>query len=605
MYTHALKIVSISLSKSTIASLVLFALLGITLIPFNTGTSFRLPEYYQLGFFLSILGILVSIIIWLIAYRKELIRITWPDLGFFVFWLYAVIRWCFTSHVHWSQGAAIWLFATLPVYLGFRMWSGHIRMKDLIVLFSILSIGLSGYALLQLYGMLESYNSNFKMTGPFFNPAPLAGYLVILSPVIMYPLLNPKGVTKWKTHLYWLALALILLVVIPSQSRAAWVALIASTGLLLFFRYRQFLVRLARRTKNALFIALGFLIVGGGLGIYHLKKDSADGRLLVWKVSTSMIAKNPVFGIGYGRFAAEYNLYQRDYFAAGKGTEQEKFLADNNSFAFNEFLKIIAELGIIGLALFLVWVGTFFIGAKGETHSPGGQMPLFGALIAMACFAFFSYPGSVWGLSLLILGLLAFFTSKNTKFLLTLLVWMKRALVIAVVLLLLGLGVHTHRSVFATKHWIRANEWFRMQYYEEARQEFLLAVDQLFAEGLFLQQAGKNMSVIRSPKAGNELLHSATLYRNDQVLHWTLGENYTSVKNYEQAEKWYTSAMNMVPNRLYPEYRLAIMYLVKGDIKNFQRYATHVISRFGKIETKAEKEMKSELDLYLSQIRLE
>ncbi len=543
----------------------------------------------------------MSIIIWLIAYRKELIRITWPDLGFFVFWLYAVIRWCFTSHVHWSQGAAIWLFATLPVYLGFRMWSGHIRMKDLIVLFSILSIGLSGYALLQLYGMLESYNSNFKMTGPFFNPAPLAGYLVILSPVIMYPLLNPKGVTKWKTHLYWLALALILLVVIPSQSRAAWVALIASTGLLLFFRYRQFLVRLARRTKNALFIALGFLIVGGGLGIYHLKKDSADGRLLVWKVSTSMIAKNPVFGIGYGRFAAEYNLYQRDYFAAGKGTEQEKFLADNNSFAFNEYLKIVAELGIIGLALFLGWVGFFFISTKGETHSRGGQISLLGALLAIACFAFFSYPGSVWGLNFLILGILAIVASKNTNVLISLPAWLKPVLAFFAILVTVGLGVNAQLSVAATSHWVKANEWYRMQYYEGARQEYLAAVDQLFAEGLFLQQAGKNMSIAGSPKAGNELLQSAAQYRNDQVLHWSLGDNYTAMKNYEQAEKWYTSAMHMVPNRLYPEYRLAMMYYVKGDMENFQRHANNVISRKGKIETTAETEMNEKLNLLFNQ----
>ena len=599
MIAHALKILPVSLSKSTIASLVIFALLGITLIPFNAGTSFRFPEYYQMGFFLSILSVLVSIIIWLIAYCREPIRITWPDLGFFAFWLYAVIRWCFTPHVHWSQGTAIWLFATLPAYMGFRLWSGQIKIKDLRLVFSALAILLSGFALLQLYGVLESFNANFKMTGPFFNPAPLAGYLTILSPVIMYPILNPNGVAKWRTHLYWSALALILLVVIPSQSRAAWVAMIVSTGLLLCFRYRHFLTGLSRRAKSALIMALGILLVGGSLGIYNLKKDSADGRLLIWKVSTAMIAKNPVFGIGYGRFAAEYNLYQRDYFAAGKGSEQEKFLADNNSFAFNEYLKIAAELGIIGLALFLGWVGSFIIGVKGENYSQLGHIPLWGSLIAIACFAFFSYPGSVWGLNFMVLGILACMTGGYTQIINRIPRWTKQVLLVLVIFLAGGFGVLAQQSLIAANHWTQANKWYRMRHYEGARQEFLMAVNQLKYEGLFLQQAGKTMSLADNPKTGNDLLHLATRYRNDQVLHWTLGDNYTALGIYKQAEKWYTSAMYMVPNRLYPEYRLAKMYYENGDIEEFNRSARNVILRKGKNMTIAERQIKNELQMML------
>ncbi len=602
MIAHSLKIVSISLSKSKIASLLLLILLGTTLIPFNASTSFRLPEYYQLGFFLSILGVLVSIIIWLIGYRKELIRITWPDLGFFVFWLYAVIRWCFTPHVHWSQGTAIWLFATLPVYLGFRMWSGHIRMKDLIVLFSILSIGLSGYALLQLYGLLESFNANFKMTGPFFNPAPLAGYLAILFPVILWPVISSKVNVKWRTNLSWFTVALSLLVVIPVQSRAAWVALIAGTGLLLFFRYRKFLLRLGRRAKNALIIASGFLIVGGGLGIYHLKKDSADGRLLIWKVSTAMVAKNPVFGIGYGRFAAEYNLYQRDYFAAGKGSEQEKFLADNNSFAFNEYLKIVAELGIIGLALFLGWVGSFFIGTKSKNHSPQGRVPLFGALLAIACFAFFSYPGSVWGLYFLILLFLSYSVSTCPEFFKTKQSWLKFNGLIVVLYLTIISGIYFRKTSHGSKHWIQANNYFHQQNFEGAREEYLNGVEVLGFDGQFLQHAGKSIALSGNPTESIKLLKLASNYRNDQVLHWTLGNNYVALQNFVQAEMWYISAINMIPNRLYPEYLLANMYYQSSQRQKASELAKSLLKRDIKISSQATKEMLSKLKV-LSMIK--
>ena len=38
------------------------------------------------------------------------------------------------------------------------------------------------------------------------------------------------------------------------------------------------------------------------ISIYYYKKDSADGRLLIWRVSIDMIADAPLVGHGIGTF---------------------------------------------------------------------------------------------------------------------------------------------------------------------------------------------------------------------------------------------------------------------------------------------------------------
>ena len=45
-----------------------------------------------------------------------------------------------------------------------------------------------------------------------------------------------------------------------------------------------------------------------------MKKDSADGRLLVWICSMNMIKDNLLLGWGIGGFEAHYMDYQASYF---------------------------------------------------------------------------------------------------------------------------------------------------------------------------------------------------------------------------------------------------------------------------------------------------
>ena len=66
-------------------------------------------------------------------------------------------------------------------------------------------------------------------------------------------------------------------------------------------RLSPIIIRITTATTIVLFSV--FLLTG----IYFMKKNSADGRLLIWNISKEIIKDHPLYGVGYGRFATFYN----------------------------------------------------------------------------------------------------------------------------------------------------------------------------------------------------------------------------------------------------------------------------------------------------------
>ena len=64
-----------------------------------------------------------------------------------------------------------------------------------------------------------------------------------------------------------------------------------------------------------LFSILVIVIISlASVGLYRMKKDSADGRRLIWNVTSKMIQDKPLFGHGTNGFQANYMEYQANFF---------------------------------------------------------------------------------------------------------------------------------------------------------------------------------------------------------------------------------------------------------------------------------------------------
>ncbi len=183
----------------------------------------------------------------------------------------------------------------------------------------------------QVYGFTYSNHSLYALTGSFYNPGPYSGYLAMIFPVCLHEWLERKE--HKKTVPYYIAIAgmLLILCVLPAgMSRSAWIAAAVSFIYVCGMHYKMEIQHYIRHhRKQAVSFAIVTFILGGIAlgGIYQMKKDSADGRLFMWKIAAQAVSEHPWTGCGWNSVPAAYGQAQENYFAAGNYTATEELVA--------------------------------------------------------------------------------------------------------------------------------------------------------------------------------------------------------------------------------------------------------------------------------------
>ena len=260
----------------------------------------------------------------------------------------------------------------------------------------------------QIAGIYPSNHSLFVLTGTFYNPGPYSGYLAAVLPIALHRMLVSNGKKdRLSVVQYYFSMCVLLLIgcVLPAgMSRAAWLASLISCGYVLL---RVYHVKVKSFVSKHRYAVSGVLIVGALLAssAYFMKRDSADGRLLIWKITSQAIASSP-WGEENGRtFSAIYGDAQERYFTNCEYSESEAWVAGTPDFAFNEFLQIAVEHGIWVSVLFVTVLLVLLKIAGSRKHLVG----MGGCLVSLMVFACFSYPlhipaiVSVWLLAVMVL----------------------------------------------------------------------------------------------------------------------------------------------------------------------------------------------------------
>ncbi len=116
--------------------------------------------------------------------------------------------------------------------------------------------------------------------------------------------------------------------------------------------------------------------------------SSGNFRKFMWVVSIEMFCTNPIAGVGAANFGINFNEYRANY-ASRNPTDINLALAENEypERSHNEYLQIIAELGIVGGLIFMWFlsgVGLMFVDAfKRRRHI---SLFPFAALLGAALF---------------------------------------------------------------------------------------------------------------------------------------------------------------------------------------------------------------------------
>jgi tetratricopeptide (TPR) repeat protein len=469
------------------------------------------------------------------------------------------------------------------------------------------------WGLRQLYGFTPSYHNLFKLTGSFFNSGPYSGYLAVIAPLALHAMLKDAVVFKRKFHIGFLphyfrftvsifAFVGILLVLPASMSRAAWIAAIIGCCFVVSLYYfkkkhvSDYLIN--QRKKVILFLSIGFLLVAcGGVSIYQLKKDSADGRALIWKTTLQMIPKYPM-GVGLGHFSGVYGEEQAAYFASVKFSDQEELVAGNPEYAFNEYLQIIIEFGIIpAIFLFTSFLTLIYMGVKRKAIAEAG------GLVSLLVFATMSYPFNLLPFLIVLVFLMVLiltqkqtvgvegFTEKSVV-----LRWKPVFILLTVTVIILSTTLYQRYPTYnAYKEWNNLKMMGSGDAYPEMKKDYEKLYPYLLDQTPFLFKYAQCLSKAGEYKKSNQVLEQAIKISCDPMIYNIIGKNYQGLKNYQLAEQNFLLASRIVPSRIYPYYLLANLYVEKGDRVNAIRMAKKVLVKEPKVQSTAIEEMREKM----------
>lgn len=572
--------------------------------------------------FYGVIGVasLVSLIVY--GFKRNSVRIYFVDLL-----LVLVVSFVLAIN-YFSVGNAIdtkWilLMQLLVLFIIFRISLQEKALRFYVLLFFIFT-GLveAVWGLRQLYGFVPSNHNLFKLTGSFFNSGPYSGYLAMVAPVAFFYVLKDVQIFKRKFFIGYfsfylrftvslLSIGSIALALPPTLSRAAWIATLVGCGFVLFSYYlhnkklKDYIVRNRKALFGYLSIVIVFITVGA-IGAYYMKKNSADGRVLIWKTSIGMIPKHPM-GVGLGHFSGAYGVEQAAYFASEQGSAQEERVAGNPEYAFNEYLQIIIEFGIVpALALFTSFILLIYMGIKRKTLS------VTGGFISLLVFASMSYPFSV----LPFLVVLVFFItliltdtphSKENRITMKVccLKWK------SVLMLLIVSGAAISLSLFQRFPSYKAyQEWSNLTMISssivdpEIIDDYERIYPYLFDQTPFLFKYAKCLSAAKEHKKSNQILEQALRISCDPMLYNVIGQNYQQLGYFKAAEKHFLMASHIVPSRIYPYYLLANLYFENGKTASALFMAQKVLEKEPKVQSTAINEMRTKMREMIRKIRI-
>jgi tetratricopeptide (TPR) repeat protein len=272
-------------------------------------------------------------------------------------------------------------------------------------------------------------------------------------------------------------------------------------------------------------------------------------------------------------------------------------VAGNPEYGFNEYLQICIEQGIIPFVLFLSLMGYgLHVGIRRK------RIAATASLLALLIAAMMSYPFSVLPFLIVMAFLLAwiFQNSKIQKFNDSKIQGFKNSMiggwVICSLLLVAGCLYNRYPTYQAYKQWGRSKILYQSGAHENAVGEYALLYPQLADRLDFLFEYAQSLSKTGRYAESNRVLQQAVRISCDPMLYNVMGKNEQALKRYAEAELCFRKAANIVPNRIYPWYLLANLYVETGETEKARATAQIVLTKEPKVQSTAVREMREKME---------
>ncbi|MBR6286769.1 MAG: O-antigen ligase family protein [Bacteroidaceae bacterium] len=435
------------------------------------------------------------------------------------------------------------------------------------------------YMVLQFLGIVKSESIYFPLTGANENPTSTALFLVGCVPLIVSRMKRSEN-----NKVYLFLLLSLLMSVIALRCRTAYIGLAVETVIYMVLSVKSRISDIHLHKKILGIIAILMLCSAFGAKVYDMKKDSADGRLLIWKLSAEMVIDRPL-GYGYGLFAKNYNQKQAEYFSCGCGSEVEKRNANFVPTSYNDFLEHGVDGGIIGL-LFILTFYVVMIRSSIKKRM-GEETIVFIAFAVMSLTNFVNASIQVWYCLMLYSAFVA--TSQepyNTP------VYFRKIVMVLLAFISVILLCFLSRMSYA--------QFLLRQIREKCSVEAVS--DRHFAEiencvgtsEAYWTQRAKNCMALQDYENASAYLQNAMLYTSSMSVIYQQYHCYKALDNKKKSADCLMRIHRTVPSLLWPIYLLMRDCEEEHDMVCAKRYAHEILSTDIKINNDKAEIIKQE-----------
>jgi O-antigen ligase len=213
----------------------------------------------------------------------------------------------------------------------------------------------------KLGGLVETYQSSYgseettnviRFSGTIGHPNGFGAYLLFLVPLsISLSLSQIRPIHKFLCHA---VSAVGIIALIYSFSRAAWVGFLVSIFVLAYVGQRT--TGKNRILNMVAMLLILFLVVGSFYGMVAARvsggdRGSAQSRFAKWQGASAVVAAHPILGVGVNNFGLVVNRYFPYFEPTEDSVEKDPH---------NGYLRIAAEIGVVGLFFFMWFIIAFF-----------------------------------------------------------------------------------------------------------------------------------------------------------------------------------------------------------------------------------------------------
>lgn len=491
-------------------------------------------------------------------------------------YIYLMTSWAiYHIYYNWGNTETITTITTLigALFLLYAIWTDVKDKRAVFAIFTLIGLMISLWGLAQLFGLLRSYNASFDITGPFDNPAGISASLVVLLPFSLYCCSYSKNVYR---VLSIIATCIIISVIVLTKARAA---IIGTTAILLLFAIgilKNKNIKLSIVHYSAILVVSILLFVG----LFFFKKDSANGRLLIWKCSTQLILQKPILGHGGNGFNANYMNEQATYLASHPDSKYI-MLSDNVREPFNEFIRWGVNYGIVGLSLtMLLVIVPLWVSRK---HKSPELLYIQLSLLSIGICGFFSYPFSYPFIKLITVALLAFLLAevRTQRTTINNNLWTRVSLSLLPIALL---------SATAYQGYLE-REWHTIAH-KSLRGETLLMLPKyeslhayLRYNDLFLYNYAAELNVVGHYDKSMQIANECNKLWADYDLHMLMADNCLKLQRYGDTEAYLKQASAMCPVKFMPLYKLAELYIKTEQKEEARILALIILEKRVKVES--------------------